>query len=175
MSISDHELRDAVEQGWAAARRENPAPTVAYFQRLLTQFPENPMALHHCARSHNFAGEPDLAAPLYERAFAAGLSGDERRRGLTSYGSTLRNLEQFDQAIAALETAHQWFPEDALIICTSSSPCTAPVSQRRRSRACLTWSSPASTTLTCGPTNGHWATTPQHYYTVRGPRPERLR
>jgi hypothetical protein len=55
---------------------------------------------------HDCADEPHLAASLYEQAFAGGLSGTELRRGLTSYGSTLRNLDRFDEAVAALERAH---------------------------------------------------------------------
>jgi tetratricopeptide (TPR) repeat protein len=117
VSASGNHLRDAARQGWAAARRDDPAPTVRYFERLRAQHPESGLALYHCARSHDYAGEPLLAAPLYEHAFAAGLSGIELRRGLTSYGSTLRNLERFDEAVAALEQAHRLFPDDALIIC----------------------------------------------------------
>lgn len=117
MSTADENLRAAVRQGWTAARRAEPTPTVEYFEELLAQHPGDASALYHCARAHDFAGEPQLAAPLYERAFAAGLSGPDLRRGLTSYGSTLRNLERFDEAVAALERAHARFPDDVLVLC----------------------------------------------------------
>jgi hypothetical protein len=50
------------------------------------------------------------AAPLYEQAFAAGLAGDDLRRGLVQYGSTLRNLGRCDDAAAALRRAAAEFP-----------------------------------------------------------------
>jgi tetratricopeptide (TPR) repeat protein len=117
MSKSDDDLRAAARQGWEAARRADPAPTIRYFERLLAQHPDSAFVRYHCARAHDYAGEPHLAAPLYEQAFAAGLSGTELRRGLTSYGSTLRNLKRFDEAVAALERAHRLFPDDVLILC----------------------------------------------------------
>ena len=36
---------------------------------------------------------------MYEQAFSAGLDGDDLRRGLIQYGSTLRNLGRFDEAL----------------------------------------------------------------------------
>jgi len=117
MSTFDDDLHAAARRGWEAARRADPALTVRYFERMLAQHPDSAFVRYHCARAHDYAGEPDLAAPLYERAFAAGLSGTELRRGLTSYGSTLRNLERFDEAVAALERAHRLFPDDVLVLC----------------------------------------------------------
>lgn len=113
----DRELSAAARRGWEAARRDDPAPTIRYFERLLTRHPDDAIALYHCARAHDYAGEPRLAAPLYEKAFAAGLSGSELRRGLTSYGSTLRNLHRFDEAVTALERAHRLFPDDVSVLC----------------------------------------------------------
>jgi hypothetical protein len=50
------------------------------------------------------------AVPVYEQAFAAGLSGDDLRRGLIQYGSTLRNAGRFDDAVTALQRADDQFP-----------------------------------------------------------------
>jgi tetratricopeptide (TPR) repeat protein len=111
------DLRTAAERGWAAASRDDAAPTVAYFERLLAEHPSSGLALYHCARAHDYAGEPDRAAPLYERAFAAGLPDFELRRGLTSYGSTLRNLGRAGEAVEVLERARERFPKDALLRC----------------------------------------------------------
>jgi tetratricopeptide (TPR) repeat protein len=113
----DDDLRNAARRGWQVARRADPTPTVRYFERMLAQHPDSAIVRYHCARAHDYAGEPHLAAPLYEQAFAGGLSGTELRRGLTSYGSTLRNLDRFDEAVAALERAHHLFPDDVLILC----------------------------------------------------------
>lgn len=82
-----------------------------------SRHPDSPIARYHCARAHDYAGDPHLAAPLYERAIAAGLAGTELRRGLTSYGSTLRNLQRFNEAVAVLEQAHRLFPDDVMVLC----------------------------------------------------------
>lgn len=116
MTTLDDDLRAAAHRGWEIARRADPAPTVRYFEQMLAQHPDSAIAQYHCARAHDYAGEPHLAAPLYEQAFAAGLSGTELRRGLTSYGSTLRNLDRFDEAVVALERAHHLFPDDVLVL-----------------------------------------------------------
>jgi tetratricopeptide (TPR) repeat protein len=115
--LLDHNLSGAAAQGWAAARRDDPAPTVSYFERLLDRYPGDALALFHCARAYDYAGIPDKALPRYEQAFAAGLSGDELRRGLTSYGSTLRNLHRYEDAVDTLAQAHHTFPDDVLILC----------------------------------------------------------
>jgi tetratricopeptide (TPR) repeat protein len=115
--MSEDGLRDAAATGWAAAAREDPGPTVAYFSALLERHPASALALYHLARANDYAGDPAVAAPLYERAFAAGLSGDELRRGLTSYGSTLRNLGRAPEAVAVLARAVADFPADPLLRC----------------------------------------------------------
>ena len=115
--MSQLELATEVRQGWVAARRADPGATVQYFERLLEDHPDSATAMLHCARSHDFAGEPFLAAPLYGRAITAGLSGVPLRRCLASYGSTLRNLERFAESVRVLESAHEQFPDDALILC----------------------------------------------------------
>lgn len=115
--MSEPDLRAAVRQGWAGAQRATPGPTVRYFERLLDEHPDSATALLHCARSHDFAGEPRLAAPLYERALAAGLSGAPLRRCLANYGSTLRNLERYTESVRIMRSAHDQFPDDALVTC----------------------------------------------------------
>jgi Flp pilus assembly protein TadD len=55
------------------------------------------------------------AAPLYELAFAAGLTGDDLRQGLVQYGSTLRNLGRGDDAVAVLRRAATEFPGSASV------------------------------------------------------------
>lgn len=117
MSTMDEEMRAVARRGWRVALRADPAPTVRYFEEFLAANPNSAFVRYHCARAHDYAGEAHLAAPLYEEAFAAGLSGTELRRGLASYGSTLRNLGRFDEAVSALELGHRTFPEDVTIVC----------------------------------------------------------
>jgi tetratricopeptide (TPR) repeat protein len=103
-------LNDAIAKGWAEAQRDNPEPTVIYFRDLLARHPNTPEALFAYASALDYAGHEADAAPAYEQAFAAGLDGDDLRQGLLQYGSTLRNLNRFDEAVAALEKADQLFP-----------------------------------------------------------------
>jgi tetratricopeptide (TPR) repeat protein len=103
-------LDDAIAEGWATARREQPEPTVGYFRHLLVRFPDAPATLFAYASALDFAGHEADAVVAYERAFDAGLAGDELRRGLLQYGSTLRNLERYEEAVAALERADEMFP-----------------------------------------------------------------
>jgi len=104
------ELSDAIEQGWAAARREDPEPTVGYFRDLARQYPGDASALFEYAGALDFAGREAEAAPAYEQAFSAGLDGDDLRRGLIQYGSTLRNLGRYGEAVSALRRADEQFP-----------------------------------------------------------------
>jgi hypothetical protein len=105
------ELTTTIEKGWADARRTDPEPTVAYFHNLLTQHPSHPDTLFSYASALDFAGREGDAAPLYEQAFKAGLSGEDLRRGLLQYGSTLRNLNRHNEATAAMQKAATLFPD----------------------------------------------------------------
>lgn len=103
-------LSEAIEQGWAAARSEDPERTVGYFRDLLHQHPGDAHALFEYAGALDFAGREAEAAPVYEQAFSAGLDGDDLRRGLIQYGSTLRNLARFDEAVQILQRADERYP-----------------------------------------------------------------
>lgn len=109
------DLTDAIQRGWAAADPDAPEPTVSYFLDLLGQHPGDRHALFAYASALDFASREAEAAPAYEQAFAAGLDGDELRQGLVQYGSTLRNLERFDDAVQALRQADDQFPGQASI------------------------------------------------------------
>jgi len=103
-------LSDAIERGWALARRDDPEPTVGYFRDLAREHPGDAHALFEYAGALDFAGREAEAAPVYEQAFSAGLDGDSLRRGLIQYGSTLRNLGRFDEAVQIMRRADEQFP-----------------------------------------------------------------
>lgn len=107
------DLDQAFDAGWAAADSDSPEPTIAYFRDLLDANPEHARAVFEYASALDFAGREAEAAPVYERAFAAGLDGDLLRQGLIQYGSTLRNLGRNKEAVAALEQAVERFDDDA--------------------------------------------------------------
>lgn len=101
----------AVEAGWSTAVRGDERPTVEHFAALLERYPDDPRALFEAACAYDWGGRPDDAAPLYERAFAAGLTGDRLRRAMLQYGSTLRNLDRAAEAVAVLERARVRYPD----------------------------------------------------------------
>jgi predicted Zn-dependent protease len=109
------DLTDAIQHGWAAADADAPDPAVAYFRDLLARHPRNKHALLAYASALDFADREADAAPAYEQAFAAGLNGDDLRQGLVQYGSTLRNLGRFDDAVTALRQADDQFPGHASV------------------------------------------------------------
>jgi tetratricopeptide (TPR) repeat protein len=90
--------------------REHMAPTIAAFEALAAAHPEEAVLVYEVAGGYDTAGEEARAAPLYERALAMGLHGDVLRRCLVQYGSTLRNLERYEDSLAALDRAHREFP-----------------------------------------------------------------
>jgi tetratricopeptide (TPR) repeat protein len=109
------DLTDTIQRGWAAADAEAPDPTVSYFRDLLAQHPGDRYALLAYASALDFADREAEAAPAYEQAFAAGLDGDDLRQGLVQYGSTLRNLGRFGDAVTALRQADDQFPGHASV------------------------------------------------------------
>jgi tetratricopeptide (TPR) repeat protein len=51
------------------------------------------------------------AIPHYERAIAAGLSGEDLEKALLGLGSSLRNVDRFEESVSVLEDACRRFPD----------------------------------------------------------------
>jgi tetratricopeptide (TPR) repeat protein len=51
------------------------------------------------------------AIPHYEKAIAAGLSGEQLERALLGLGSSLRNVDRVEESVAVLEDACRRFPD----------------------------------------------------------------
>jgi tetratricopeptide (TPR) repeat protein len=105
------ELQAAIERGLELKDPSNMQPSVDYFTALLKRYPDNPYVLYEVGGAFDTAGEEARARGYCESALDAGLAGDTLRRCLIQYGSTLRNLEQFDASLAAFRRARQKFPE----------------------------------------------------------------
>lgn len=105
------ELDAAIAEGYARRDRDNMAPTIEYFTELLARYPDHPQAIYEVGGAYDTAGDEQQARGFYERALAAGLQGDTRRRCLLQYGSTLRNLGLFDESIAVLREARSDYPD----------------------------------------------------------------
>jgi tetratricopeptide (TPR) repeat protein len=104
------DLAAAVAAGYAQRDRENMAPTVAYFEGLLNEHPGHPVLVFEVAGAYDTAGREADAAVMYEQALDLGLDGDELRRCLCQYGSTLRWLGRLDESVAVLERARAQYP-----------------------------------------------------------------
>ncbi|WP_434315576.1 tetratricopeptide repeat protein [Leifsonia sp. P73] len=111
MPATSPELLDRLARLFAARDRENMAPTIEAFLAVLAEHPDDAHVLYEVGGSYDTAGEEQTAAFYYERALEAGLEGDTRRKCLLQYGSTLRNLERFDESLAVLDRAREAFPE----------------------------------------------------------------
>ncbi|MCI0156982.1 tetratricopeptide repeat protein [Leifsonia shinshuensis] len=111
MASTPRELLDRLTELFAARDRSNMAPTVAALLEVLAEHPDDPHVLYEVGGSYDTAGEEHTAAGYYERALAAGLDGDTLRRCLLQYGSTLRNLDRFDESLAVLDRARAEFPD----------------------------------------------------------------
>ncbi len=97
----------------AARDRANMEPTIAALLPILEAYPENARVLYEVGGAYDTAGEEATARGYYERALAAGLGGDERRRCFLQYGSTLRNLGELEASLAVFEGARGEFPGSA--------------------------------------------------------------
>jgi tetratricopeptide (TPR) repeat protein len=64
------------------------------------------------AAAHDRAGREAEAIPEYEEALRLGLPEEVERRARLGLGSSLRNLERYDDAVAVLEDACARFPDD---------------------------------------------------------------
>ncbi len=104
------ELAATIEQAFARRDREHMQPTIDFFEELLTKHPGNPYVLYEVGGAYDTAGQEEKAVPHYEQALP-GLTGDTKRRCLLQYGSTLRNLDRFDESLAVFKAASQEFPE----------------------------------------------------------------
>ena len=105
------QLEAAIARGYAERDRSNMEPTIAFFRGLLDEHPHEARLLYEVGGAYDTAGREHVARGYYERALTEGLTGDTLRRCLLQYGSTLRNLELFDESLAVLERARREFPE----------------------------------------------------------------
>jgi tetratricopeptide (TPR) repeat protein len=104
------ELEEAVARGYAQRDRENMAPTIRYFEDLLSEHPGHPVLTYEVAGAYDSAGREAEACARYEEALRLGLEGDTLRRCLCQYGSTLRWLERYDDSREVLLRARREYP-----------------------------------------------------------------
>ncbi|MGX5696985.1 tetratricopeptide repeat protein [Agromyces soli] len=108
---TDRALQARLREIFDARDRSHMQPTIEAFLAVLAEHPTDAEVLYEVGGAYDTAGEEQTAAGYYERAMAAGLDGDARRRCLLQYGSTLRNLGRLDESLGVLERARAEFPE----------------------------------------------------------------
>jgi tetratricopeptide (TPR) repeat protein len=79
---------------------------------LLDEMPDDPRVLFEVGGSYDVMGQEAEAIPLYRRAIANGLQGDQLQECLVCLGSSLRVVGDFADAIGVLEDAAVRFPDN---------------------------------------------------------------
>ena len=105
------ELEAAIALGYRRRDRADMGPTIAYFEDLLAEHPDHPVLTYEVAGAYDTAGLETEARIRYEEALRLGLSGENLRRCLCQYGSTLRWLGDHEASLAVLERGLRDFPE----------------------------------------------------------------
>lgn len=80
---------------------------------LVARFPENPRAHFVLGGTFDFQDRETDDVPPHQRAWELGLAGDDVPRFYVQYGSTLRNVGQFDEAVRVLREGSARYPENA--------------------------------------------------------------
>lgn len=101
------DLDKELDSIFAARDRANKRPTVAALEAIYRGHPTVPRVIYELAGAYDTAGEQGKARSLYEDALAAGLDGDVLWRCLLQYGSTLRNLGEYDLSLEVLRRGRE--------------------------------------------------------------------
>ncbi|WP_350348687.1 tetratricopeptide repeat protein [Agromyces sp. G08B096] len=111
MADASPALLERLREIFDARDRANMQPTIDAFLAVLDEHPDVPEVLYEVGGAYDTAGEEDTALGYYERALAAGLTGETLRKCLLQQGSTLRVLGRFDESVAVLDRARAEFPD----------------------------------------------------------------
>lgn len=107
----DDDLYDELDRIFATRVRADMAPTIKALQELYQEHPHDARVLYEIGGAYDTAGEESTALGYYERAVAAGLHGDLRRRCYLQHGSTLRNLGRVEDSLVLFARAREEFPD----------------------------------------------------------------
>ena len=104
-------LDDELDRIFAARDRNNMQPTIDAMLPLYASNPDNARVLYEIGGAYDTGGQEEVTRGFYERALAAGLEGDLLRRCYVQYGSTLRNVGEYEKSLDVFATARNTFPE----------------------------------------------------------------
>ena len=103
-----------VAEHWRRIDAYDEAAFRATLETLLDALPDDdPLKSFERGAAFDSFGHPERAVPLYERALAAGLPGERRRRAVIQMSSSIRNLGDPQRAVDLL-TAELALPADHL-------------------------------------------------------------
>lgn len=115
--VESHELSVESSEVGARLERVRRLKTAGRLQEALAELlelaaenPDSPLVSYECASAYDRLGDEEAAIPLYERAIANGLSGDELRGALVGLGSSRNVVGDRDGAVAAFERGRAQFP-----------------------------------------------------------------
>ena len=108
-------LQEQLREIFDRRDRANMQPTIDAFRSVLDDHPDDPDVLYEVGGAYDTDGQEETAVGYYQRAMAAGLNGDTLRRCLIQYGSTLRNLDRFDDSLGVFAEARDRFPDSASV------------------------------------------------------------
>lgn len=104
-------LDDDLDRIFAARDRGNMQPTIDALLLIHASHPGNPRVLYEVGGAYDTAGQEETAQGFYEKALASGLEDDLLRRCYVQYGSTLRNVGQYEKSRGVFAAARKKFPE----------------------------------------------------------------
>ncbi|WP_341975411.1 tetratricopeptide repeat protein [Microbacterium sp. LTA6] len=104
-------LDGELDRIFAARDRNNMQPTIDALLPLYASDPENARVLYEVGGAYDTDGQEEVARGFYERALAAGLEGDLLRRCYVQYGSTLRNVGEYEKSREIFAMARTRFPD----------------------------------------------------------------
>jgi tetratricopeptide (TPR) repeat protein len=112
---AEQEITLADERIRALNRSGNYEAALRIAQALVARFPDHPRAHFVLGGAFDYQDREADAVLPYERAWELGLGGDDAPRFYVQYGSTLRNVGQFDEAVRVLQEGRARFPQNVAI------------------------------------------------------------
>lgn len=104
-------LGDELDLIFERRDRDDMQPTIDALLPYYTSHPENARVLYEIGGAYDTAGQEGIARGFYEKALAAGLDGDLLRRCYVQYGSTLRNLGEYEKSLEIFGAARAALPD----------------------------------------------------------------
>lgn len=112
---SEDEIDQADDRIRALNRSGQFADALLAARELVARFPDNGRAHFVLGGAFDFQDREAEAVPPYQRAWELGLRGEDVPRFYVQYGSTLRNVGEFDESVRVLQEGRERFPGDAAI------------------------------------------------------------